>query len=425
MEAQEHPESPSLRSWGPLSYLHALWNALPPPAAAPTASSKAEARLLLRATLEGRLADLRTGIADLRSRAGEYTAKHFQADFGTLATAEYALDEVELALDEKAPTEAQYHHARGVMLTVQRDLDGISQRLARHTLNWELGLSAYASLVLIVAALLSDWLYVHPARPAHGAPVLDPQTWYVLRLALLTACGGLLGSASDLLRILSHVLPNRSLDPRRIVLYFLFPLSGASLAGAFYVLVQAGTGFAALGTGKPMTTVAAVFSLGFLIGFLPSTVVYRINQIVKAFFGTDEVKAPQVTPPQTVRISQTRIKVSAAVVSSTTTRIASVTARLQLQGETHSSAGVASVPLRRGTESTWVGELSVPQDQATGGGTGATGPRGVLVIEARDETGNIGRSDPVSLPPLLKDDTPDNGTGGSGSSPKPPPMGTE
>ena len=362
-----------------------------------------------KALLKGRISDQQARIDDLSCRIGDFDSRSFLKDHEDLAQAECDLFDVELVLQRDSPTEDQYRQVCATLKAVQLSLDRMHQKLAGRIRDWERRLSVYAVFLLFLAATLGYCLYIDKgasdAWPFRG----HPGAWPLVRLALLACSGALLGGASDLMRILSVVLANKSLDPRRILWYFLFPLASAALAGAFYLLIQAGTGFSALGTGKTVAGAAGVFGLGFLIGFVPTAVIYRINQVVKAFFGTDEVGAPEVAPPQVIRISNSkngaRLRVTTRIQSSDATRIVSAVARLQISGQTQAPGGTASAVLRRGLDNGWVGEVLVPPSKSPGdGSTTSDEGKGTLTVEARDDAGSIGRSEPVSLPPLQNEE---------------------
>ena len=377
----------------------------------------------LTAILRGRLAFRRSSITELRFQLNNYVPPHYTEDYKELDAAERRLDTVEVTLSELAPKLEQLEQCREELEQVNRILDRLFQKLGRHTKAWEIGLSLWALCVLSAAGAVSYLLWVHPVSSS-AFFLADKQRWPNVRLLLLCAGGGLAGTAIDLSRILYRVIPSRSLDPRRILWYFSSPFYSAALAAVAFLFLHAGTGFSAIstGTGPNAASVTGIFSLGFLIGFVPSAVVYRINGVVKAFFGTDEVSSPQITPPQVVRTAQTRLTISATVTPSGATRIVSATARIQVLGGTSGTGGNASAALHRGLDNTWSGELTVPALARTltpavpPDGAGNSDAKtssdslmlsdGTVTVEAQDETGNVSRSETVSLPPFVLQDAP-------------------
>lgn len=381
----------------------------------PLSRTKSEA---FTAILRGRLAFRRSSITELRFQLNNYVPWSDTDDYAKLDAAEERLDRVEVALSEITPPEDVLKQCREDLEHVNRVLDKLFQKLGRHTKVWEIGLTLWALFVLSAAAVVSYLLWVHPASPS-GFFLADKQRWPNVRLLLLCAGGGLAGTAIDLSRILYRVIPSRSLDPRRILWYFSSPFYSAALAAVALLFLRAGAGFAAIstGSGPNAASVTGIFSLGFLIGFVPSAVVYRINGVVKAFFGTDEVSSPQITPPQVVRTAQTRLTISATVTPSGATRIVSATARIQVLGGMQGAGGNASAALHRGLDNTWSGEMVVPalaktlatavpppgaeNNEAKAGSDSLILNDGTVTVEAQDETGNVSRSETISLPPFV------------------------
>ena len=335
-------------------------------------------------------------------------AKHWWRVYENLDRAEAMLDTVEVYLKEDTTPEPRLEKCRAELEEVNRILDNLFQTLGNHTKTWERILMIWALSLLCLAAGAGYVLWIHPSLLSWHF-LSASQRWPQIRLLLLCACGGLAGTAVDLSQILYRVIPARSLDPRRILWYFSAPFFSAALAAVAFLFLHAGAGFSAVSAGGVTngSSVAEIFSLGFLIGFVPSAIVYRINGVVKAFFGTDEVRSPQITPPQVVRTAQTRLFVSARVTPSGATRIVSATARVQTLSGAQGSGGNASVALQRGLENTWSGELDIPalEVAAVGLATGVADPAtptndGTITVEAQDETGNVSRSETVSLPPF-------------------------
>lgn len=377
----------------------------------------------LTAILRGRLAFRRSRITELRFQLNNYVPKCYTKDYKHLDAAERRLDTVVVALCERTPSEEVLEKCCKELEHINRTLDWLFQKLGRHTKVWEIGLTAWALFVLAGAAAVSYLLWVHPVSSS-GFLFAGKQHWPNVRLLLLCAAGGLAGTAIDLSRILYRVIPSRSLDPRRILWYFSSPFFSAALAAVAFLFLHAGAGFSTISTGSSpnAASVTGIFSLGFLIGFVPSAVVYRLNGVVKAFFGTDEVSSPQNTPPQVVRTAQTRLTISATVTPSGATRIVSATARIQVIGGGAGAGGNASAARHRGLDNTWSGELNVPalgknvpppisltdtgNNDTKADGSRVTIMDGTATVEAQDETGNVSRSETVSLPPFVLQDAP-------------------
>lgn len=338
----------------------------------------------LEQILWDRLNGIRTELLDLRSQLDRYKSLfHNAKGYESLYMVEAELDRAQSLLSTSPPDLEQ---ARSRICAAREQMDVICHAITIHRSVVERRLATWTVLVLALTGLTAFWVWrAIPTDPEQTVLGLPEAQWLILRAALLTGCGGMAGSAINLSRLLYLAIPARTLDLRNVLWYTFEPIFGAALAISAYVLVRAGIWGSGGASGAPLgfASSAAAFALGFLVGFVPSAVHQRLNSIIKAVFGTEEVRGPQITSPQ-VRVQNGLVSITATVNSSPSTRVTAANAILQ------TPQGNSTAALRRGAGYQWTGEISIPSsitDLSLAS----------LYVEARDESGNVSRSEPVSL----------------------------
>lgn len=360
----------------------------------------------MQSVLEDRLNELRARIRSLRGDIVESSIRLSKRD--QLNIAEENADKAQIALERAAATmnTAEIHAAQdeatAALKSAEEAVAMVAEALLMRMKWWTGATGAYAIVILVLATKLALWCWYATTAPPAGenllkwsfitpAPVdsvADPR-WLAVRAVLLAAFAGMAGAATNIGWTLADAIGRRTFDARRVLWYALAPFFGAALAAALYVLIRGGLlGISISGatTGNGVGTSAAVLGLSFLIGLVPNTVQFRLLSVVKALFGTDEVNAPQVSAP-TLKRSGGKVTVTNKVIPSAATRLTSV------HGVIITSGGQTSFGMSPGTDGAYTGEFAWAVERDTSGV--------FVLVEARDESGNVSRSTQVALTAAL------------------------
>lgn len=342
----------------------------------------------LRAVQRKRLIELRASLAETRARLRN--DKPQSSSFQVLNALECELDAAQVLLENPASDTNRISEA---LRDAHDKLDKVSFEISKHARDLSGALGAYALGLLFVSLWFGYFVWRAakieqiPWRFPGTYETLDDGRWLVVRAALMAIFGALIGSAVFLFRVLYNTVSGRPIDIRRLRWYFFSPAFAATLSLAIFAFVRAGLpGFG--GTSSAATAgvaAAGPFAIGFLIGFAPSAVLYRITGVVKAIFGADEVATPQVGPVQ-VQLHDNNLAVSCIVTASPAARLISVSAQLS------TTAGVTPLcELKKDVDNTWKGEAPLSAEALKD-------PKAASVlVEVRDDTGNVTASKPVSL----------------------------
>lgn len=347
-------------------------------------------------TLVARLTSLRSQLAELRSQIRGFA--HLPEGGGD---AEGALDCAQQSLESQQP---DLVCARSKLAKARDTLDKADQALTLRNAYWEWALAVWGGVTLLLSFCWMVKLWSQTGGAGDGVATytiiegarlwdftlggftvqLDAAQWHVLRPVLLAAAGGLAGAGLAIGRLLYLTIPSRTLNPKSILWYLSSPIYAAGLASAMFAVIRAGLlgAVGQLHSQSSGSTLSAI-ALGLLVGFEPTAVFERIKAVVRAFFGTDEVKAPRLSSPQ-VSLQAGTLTIRSAVTASPATRIVSVSATLQTDGFK------TSVSLDRGADHIW--SVSCPVPQAL-----LKAPHFTATIEARDEAGNLSRSEAISV----------------------------
>jgi hypothetical protein len=157
-------------------------------------------------------------------------------------------------------------------------------------------------LVVIAAALLWGIISFWPVAPATASNATPPAaSSSELRLFVVVILLGALGGVLHALRSLSWYVGNRNLKMSWLLMYFLLPLIGASLAVVFYVVLRGGLI-------SPTAGNNAVSPYGFgavaaLVGLFSPQAADKLKQVFETLFTTTE-RGKDHTPPSTIVIDR-------------------------------------------------------------------------------------------------------------------------
>ena len=158
------------------------------------------------------------------------------------------------------------------------------------------------SLVVIAAALLWGIIGFWPVAPATASNATPPAaSGSEIRLFVVVILLGGLGGVLHALRSLYWYVGNRNLKMSWLLMYFLLPLIGASLAVVFYVVLRGGLI-------SPTAGNSAVSPYGFgavaaLVGLFSPQAADKLKQVFETLFTTAE-KGKDHTPPFTIVIDR-------------------------------------------------------------------------------------------------------------------------
>jgi IPT/TIG domain len=157
-------------------------------------------------------------------------------------------------------------------------------------------------LVVIAAALLWGIISFWPIVPATTSNATPPATSdSEIRLFIIVILLGALGGVLHTLRSLYWYVGNRTLKMSWLLMYFLLPLIGASLAVVFYVVLRGG--LISPSAGSNAVSPYGFAAVAALVGLFSPQAADKLKQVFETLFTTAETGKDH-TPPSTIVIDR-------------------------------------------------------------------------------------------------------------------------